>query len=1687
MFDAPQLNDFLSKAYTVRSQPRIIAEINMNSADNIERIGCYRLRPRGMEARYRALPAAYDPFDQGDHYIDSELSYAEIGGTYESGVDDASQIIFRQEDQINTLYSLEDCFRHNRPRSGINKLLYLGSGGRSRPFPQFIDGTSDNPALRPRHYVATKDDYFKYWTSYKREGSSEFGISRAGGKIDDAVPFVVYKNPVPANRIVVKMQTGVGEENRGKIMHNGTYIDDPLFGQPRVPLDWSIEVLQNGSWFNAHTFVGSTQIAPDGHVSISYGIVAPSNYRNKFLYKGELTSESLLPHDPRVGDLYLVKTAERDIGLFYIAVEVSGDIAWDTFEPEYGWLPTTDETNNQSAFLTNIVNPDAYGTPLKFREFEMIEGLRIVVRTMRHADATFDLIELSPRLAMDWTDRTASFNVNKSMADLSGSSVPVGNLMASTGSIAVSNTDSAFNVNNGLDVETGIGSVVAEWPHRVKIQFFDKIIDANGYDYFVPIKTLYTESSPGIRNEMSDIQMDLRDLYFLFESMQAPSLIMTDVSLSRAIMTIMDFIGFTNYAFKRLPGQTDPIIPYFFIPPEKTVADIMVELAVATQSAMYLDEFNNLIIASKEYILPEPGQRPVDFVARGDDDGKLLANINAISSAERQVFNSGEITYTKRYIQRTYGSLQTALNHPRDKAWIYSPALVWEVTGESQTKPMNDVASESEYTLTALPLSKPLSADIPAVLGGQITNNTLDVGDAADYVARYNGYLFANGEIIRYDAVEFAVTGSGNVWVTSPDEYQNYFLGLPFNGRIYPTGRIRIWAEPYYKSNPDGSATLQIGAVKHHGRGQFGTEITSHSSAVPEEWTSNLNVKGIAQNADPLFNMREEQNYSPSIRQNTASGGNLNGKSSDMYARASSRGGIIKNHLSRTMYTDAEIGKMHTALPGTLQSSAFVFAGPSYPADVNPRNHVSYVHKSLDKHYTNFGTRCRIIGKVEAGSSIEQNAIGSSTYFSIPSKTPESQTHISGGSGGIAVNVDPNTNAGYFFEIAALTSADPSSYDVPETEFASDAGRITNINIQNDIVTVTVDGSAVKLPVSIESGEMISISGFYGGGEEVTFPSIDGPHLVDSVTDTTITFAIKSNPYTWYGSFGNVFNESGTSLGPIRSASIAEDGMATFVFVYPTGVFVGEKILASGFEGPSGIPDINKSNIDVVTVSSDGRTITAKVPKFTGSMVPENEVKIEKLNYEKPVLSNIWFYKTVADDMGGDIVSFSRDSLGTTLVVANHQLNVGNIVKVSIPGNPYDMNRAYSVVGITGTTVRLDMGGYAVPSQSTMGRVGLYHPIATTYKLWSGLSNILVDSGQFWAHARSVAEENTTVYDLNIETIDTTYGRTFYLYINNRQVATVTDTNPLVKVNNMALFIRGQSKLMFENVYALGENIANASIAKQVQPGRISEVFGIPDGINESEALRKYAVSGFVQSSFLSGIRSKSNPEYNMYYEEFGTIMREAAYFNVKYDKAFPALYARIAPVLNRIKGYTVSGFMAGAYGAEFMIFNNLDTLCSLDPTTGNYLRINGVVFTQSTTKTLTVDDYMSDVDKIGDGRFVIKDPTVKDEMFDTIKKSRIRYGRNEFSIASDYIQNDDTANNIMEWVINKVSRPRKNVGLDIFQTPTVQLGDICQIKYVDSDDNEIIASEDQQFVVYNIEYSKSAGESSMQIYVTEV
>ena len=74
-----------------------------------------------------------------------------------------------------------------------------------------------------------------------------------------------------------------------------------------------------------------------------------------------------------------------------------------------------------------------------------------------------------------------------------------------------------------------------------------------------------------------------------------------------------------------------------------------------------------------------------------------------------------------------------------------------------------------------------------------------------------------------------------------------------------------------------------------------------------------------------------------------------------------------------------------------------------------------------------------------------------------------------------------------------------------------------------------------------------------------------------------------------------------------------------------------------------------------------------------------------------------------------------------------------------------------------------------------------------------------------------------------------------------------------------------------------------------------------------------------------------------------------------------------------------------------------------------------------------------------------------------------------------------------MGWVINKVMSPKKSVGVKIFATPTIQLGDIVTIDYKDSNGLDLVASTNDRFVVYNIEYSRNSNGPDMTIYLNEV
>jgi hypothetical protein len=185
-----------------------------------------------------------------------------------------------------------------------------------------------------------------------------------------------------------------------------------------------------------------------------------------------------------------------------------------------------------------------------------------------------------------------------------------------------------------------------------------------------------------------------------------------------------------------------------------------------------------------------------------------------------------------------------------------------------------------------------------------------------------------------------------------------------------------------------------------------------------------------------------------------------------------------------------------------------------------------------------------------------------------------------------------------------------------------------------------------------------------------------------------------------------------------------------------------------------------------------------------------------------------------------------------------------------------------------------------------------------------------------------------------------------------------------------------------------------------------------------------------------------------------------------------------------------VSGFYGGSYGAEFLIFNSTDKALVLDETSGNFLRILGVAFTQNTTRELTVDSFFNEstdfTDPVERRSSTIFSPTTIEKILNGFKNSRFKHGKKSFAIESPYIQTQDFAENIMSWMIDKTLRQRNILVLSTFGTQLLQLGDIVNVEYTMPDGDDFV-DPDKKFVVAGINNSRSLEQLSSQIKLVEV
>lgn len=1702
MYQNSNLKDYIEQSSTVNLQSLVIAEWNMNFSDNIVRLGNYRYRPSMLsgqtQANFGVIAPTYDANDVLVAYTGATDSNTILntGIDLSNGNPTIDATVNKTE---KMLYSLTDTISRFRPRSGINKIRYFGLN--------YLNYANSDMHSQPRFYLASKDDKFKYWNSYRIEtatfGGQERGIAMTtpgSGDyyIDDTAPFVVYNNPVPANRIVVKMQTGVGDVNRGTYKKsNNTTFNDPFYEDPnntgdlvnqKTPTNWKIQYLNtSGTWTTATTFVSNTLrtsgkkvIGSDGYVELAYGITnAPATFR----LLGEYASQYAIPLNGATGDAYLVPDATNSTsGTIY--VWNGTDWTTNSFVPTYGWYLNEEGLTTKTAYVTKLTSPEFYGTATTvytptYREFQFIKGIRIVVDTMSQPRSTFDLIEMSPRLAADLSEKTTQYSIEKIASDIGNTGIPVGQLLASTGSITLFDYDQSLNEYNDLVAVSGSisGSLVSNISSKnLQFKFYEHIIDDRAYptvaDHFVPIKTMYVDGFPEVSTADRMANIKLRDLLFHFESIVAPSLLLKNVSVSYAVATMLDNIGFSNYKFYRNAGESEDKIPYFFVAPDTTVAEVLNDIAQSTQTAMFFDEDNNLILMSRNYIMPTVAERATDLTLYGTKDfvkdgivnnahsheitaissngtyvtytcknsltagqkvsivgassaaynltnvavydasstqfrvastasgststarvliTPALSNIASLDAEEDQIYNGGKIVYTNRYIQKSYSTIQEAGMLNKGQSYKYKPVLLWEVSGTESLRPTNDeVGNQSAYSLSALVLNSSLTSDLPTVVSGVIKDNIMDFGQSIYWLTRYKGYLYANGEIIKYDAVEHSVSGVGDVWIEDITDYQKYFAVLPFNGKIFPTGKVRIYAEPRYNAT---TGAVENGAVAKHGRGQFGTTNTYHGVLKDNtDWLDSQNHKTFKMQSKWMFkgnHQYEETLYKMTYAQGT------NGNDYITFTNGSTTAGLSEGLV---FYPYSPYTKVLGTQTPTIPSAGFI--------KFNCTSHglLPGMEVKIDSVVPTTYNKSYIVTSVNANDFTVKNSEN--------------------------ISVVAITSAG---EVAPLYYNRGWNSAIQEGTKIKKVDSTTKITLTKPLVAGMTNASIYATDNIIEPLGMIE----YNSSTDSIGFVVEKP----TVTGTSKDF-FDTSSYT--ESSGTTTADKTKANGVIKSSALSIQGPSEFSTI-------GNALDAMSY--------VYKNYSEF---SSNAYSFGTRM-RIVGKPLPTNEA----VNQAKqiPVGGEILFSSDGYEIAGtGGGIAFNLD--------VSTNKNIGYYFEI-------DALTSDAIVNSTDKDTTI----------SNIPNVFFYKMLkgANTKQgvpvvLWSGNAPILVDDGQFIGMSKSMSTKNPTVYDLLVETEELgqgsngSYSRKFYLYINGKLIATVQDDNaipPNTTNKNLALFVRGKGLCLFEHVFAIGDNST-----KQNPPTAKKFVFN-EDKLDD-ENYRKYLVNPAVLDTFLKGLGSSEHPKYSLYFEEFGTIMREAAYFNIRYDKAYPALYSKISPTFNDSQGYVVSNFRSNPYGAEFLIFNATDFALNLDESTGNYLRIQGVTFTQQSSHDLTVDEYFqknSDLDNYSNY-------TTLNNKYNDIQNSRSTYGKKDFTLTGNYIQNIDTANNLMTWMVDKVMRPKKSVGVTIFANPMIQLGDIVTIDY--NIDN-VLQSSNARFVVYNISYSRSSNGPEMKLYLSEV
>lgn len=470
---------------------------------------------------------------------------------------------------------------------------------------------------------------------------------------------------------------------------------------------------------------------------------------------------------------------------YTVEVTTNGGSTWTT-------VSTNPVPNAEGQVILYRQTSGAWSSTVSRDSITTINGIRLVVNGINKPTSHFNLIELSARLESDLTPHVISYETRYNLSE-PNFITPIGKASSNSASVSLSNTDGLFSNTNTASIYHGLIDKNA----LCTLDLEYDLADFGGGKEVIREFTMYTDQWSG-EGEL-EVEAEVKDSSKFFQEEKVPELLLENITVGEAVWRICDSIGFNDFVYERKDSDPAGTLRYFWTDSEKTVWETLQELAEATQTAIYFDEYDNLRIKTREAAY-DLAKAPVWALEATNANGKLADVEEATISADYEA-NVVNINYKDTKVSD-------------DNKGLPQMHILWQ--------------PEDTFVLRSSQLTAHLTADAMKL---RIAPN-----EAATWL--FAGMMNIEGELIKYDAKEYSYYNKSRqvttVWVESNEQKINIDKTLTHEDDAFKstwTGWLRIKERGVYWSSPRAH-TVDIAG--------WGGRIVNRNSTTTTAWNGGM-------------------------------------------------------------------------------------------------------------------------------------------------------------------------------------------------------------------------------------------------------------------------------------------------------------------------------------------------------------------------------------------------------------------------------------------------------------------------------------------------------------------------------------------------------------------------------------------------------------------------------------------------------------------------------------------------------------------------------------------------------------------------------------------------------------------------------------------------------------------------------